>query len=335
MPSVPDAGPSSLLHEEAMAPGEDMRKMKKTRPGLQPLKIPQRQMSYSLNMNALGLATFSYSSRDNVTGLSGEHILTEKGEDGFSLNSLAIGPELGHGQGGSVRLARHAVSSVLYALKEVNMCDQETRHQVCRELAVYRECQQHQRHPNIVAMHDGFYSEGRVYMVLELMTWGSLELALFNRREQCLLTRAKQRSEKKSYEFEGSSHCHEAAVSLQGGKRRAWAMEEPVLVGVAGKILRALDFLFKNHNIVHRDIKPGLSLSRSLALAHARTLLSRARALSRFLSSSFSFSLFLSLSFFLSFSLSFFLSLFLSRSFSFSLSLFLSLSLLLCHFLSP
>jgi serine/threonine protein kinase len=163
---------------------------------------------------------------------------------------------------------------------------------VVRELRIYKRCQQQSFHPNIVALYDAFYAEGRVYMVLELMTWGSLDLALCNSRKKYLDNKKAQRSEGKRHEVISSrassrqqaneedseqhgyaeacstssplvdmhvSGCSDEGTSPRrsGGKRRGWAMEEPVLVEAAGCILHALNFLHRNYDIVHRDIKPG------------------------------------------------------------------------------
>ena len=249
-------------------------KMKTQKNGLKPLRIPKREMSYTLKANACGLATFSYKARDPISGQLAEHTLAERGEKGYSLNALAIGPELGHGQGGCVRLSRHEVTGVDYALKEVSIADDGTRHQVMRELAVYRQCQSKRKHPNIVSLFDAFYAEGRVYMVLELMTWGSLELALLHRQQQhASATRAAQKEQgvrghdapehgdsasKSSHAYdERGAHAGEGVVSPPAGPRRFGGIEEAVLAGVAGRVLQALAFLFNEHAVVHRDIKPG------------------------------------------------------------------------------
>ena len=255
-------------------------KMKMQKNGLKPLRIPKREMSYTLNANACGLATFSYKARDPISGQLAEHTLAERGEKGYSLNALAIGPELGHGQGGCVRLSRHEVTGVDYALKEVSIAEDGTRHQVMRELAVYRQCQSKRKHPNIVALFDAFYAEGRVYMVLELMTWGSLELALLHSQQQhARAARAAQKeqgvsrapgecendapehgdsSSKSSHAYgEREAHAGEGVDSPPAGPRRFGGMDEAVLAGVAGRVLQALAFLFNEHAIVHRDIKPG------------------------------------------------------------------------------
>ena len=217
---------------------------RKSRPRLA-LRVPTRSLSYSFATNDCGLTTFSYSVW--CAGQPQQRCLAERGENGFSLATLSIGPQLGHGQEGSVLLAKHEGSGMTYALKGVNIADSGTRHQVARELAVYGVCQSGPKHPNIVALFDAFYAEGRVYMVLELMTWGSLELAMTSRRDQFL--RLQRRPEK--------TESGNVALQCQRGGRRGWAMEEPVVAGVGAKLLCALNFLHTEHRIVHRDIKPG------------------------------------------------------------------------------
>jgi len=72
---------------------------------------------------------------------------------------------------------------------------------------------------DIVQLFDVFYDEGRVYLVLELMDWGSLE----------------------------------ALLHRQGSAR----MDEGVLSVIMRKITSALHFLHDQHSMVHRDLKPG------------------------------------------------------------------------------
>jgi serine/threonine protein kinase len=258
--------PTGSQQGNAQTEGSVPAKMKARMGGrLQPLRIPKREMSYTLAVNASGLSAFSYSARGPDGALT-EHVLAESGDKGFSLGALDIGPELGHGQGGRVRLSRHRRTYACYAVKVVNIVNEQTRHQVKRELGVYSSFEGN--HPNIVALHDAFYTDGRVYMVLELMTWGSLELALLKSRDKYLLSLKSKRTEGPAGPATRKPGSHDSAgnessvpaVSAprlkQAGGRRAWAMEEAVLVGAASKILRALRFLHKEHAVVHRDIKP-------------------------------------------------------------------------------
>ena len=73
---------------------------------------------------------------------------------------------------------------------------------------------------DIVKLNDVFYDEGRVYLVLELMDWGSLQHLV--QQQQDLQTR----------------------------------MNEMVLSVVLRRIANALRFLHAQ-GIIHRDLKPG------------------------------------------------------------------------------
>ncbi|EKX50765.1 hypothetical protein GUITHDRAFT_66461, partial [Guillardia theta CCMP2712] len=142
------------------------------------------------------------------------------------MSDLELGRELGHGEAGCVLQARHKPTNRLFALKRVNICEQSTRHQVMRELQAYRECGSM---PQIVGLFDVFYVEQRVYMVLELMTWGSLEVLI---------------------------HSHNVKVK-QKGTGKYEKMQESLLSSIAFSVLKALRFLHDDHKMVHRDLKPG------------------------------------------------------------------------------
>eukprot|EP00282_Hemiselmis_andersenii_P008660 CAMPEP_0114163632 /NCGR_PEP_ID=MMETSP0043_2-20121206/30200_1 /TAXON_ID=464988 /ORGANISM="Hemiselmis andersenii, Strain CCMP644" /LENGTH=224 /DNA_ID=CAMNT_0001260163 /DNA_START=15 /DNA_END=686 /DNA_ORIENTATION=+ len=77
--------------------------------------------------------------------------------------------------------------------------------------------------PYIVQLFDVFYEEGRVYLVLELMDWGSLEMLL----------------------------------RVQTMREPPVRMDEGVLAVVLRHILSAISFLHDEHKVVHRDLKPG------------------------------------------------------------------------------
>ncbi len=77
--------------------------------------------------------------------------------------------------------------------------------------------------PHIVQLYDCFYEEGRVYLVLELMDWGSLETLL----------------------------------KLQSQNMPAVCMHEGVLAVILRSVLSALSFLHDQQKIIHRDLKPG------------------------------------------------------------------------------
>ncbi len=167
--------------------------------------------------------TFTYTDHN---GASNEYMIPQKGKNGFSRVDFDMGVMLGSGESGSVFLATHRLSQQQYALKEINIGAPETRHQMCKELLAHQECGNTE---HIVDLFDFFAHEGRVYLVLEYMDWGSLDSLLKQQR----------------------------VVSVT-------AMDEGVLSIVIGCILHALDFLHRIHNLIHRDLKPGnIVLSRS------------------------------------------------------------------------
>jgi mitogen-activated protein kinase kinase 1 len=107
-----------------------------------------------------------------------------------------------------------------FALKEVNVSISSPRDQLKKELRMHNECGKMQ---NIVDLHDVFYEEGRVYLVLELMSWGSLEDLL----------------------------------KAHAGHQPPLKMDEPLLAYTMREVLTALNYLHAEHKLVHRDVKPG------------------------------------------------------------------------------
>lgn len=51
------------------------------------------------------------------------------------------------------------------------MSSSSPRHQMIKELSAHAECGEMR---NIVRLYDVFYDEGLVYLVLELISWGSV-----------------------------------------------------------------------------------------------------------------------------------------------------------------
>mmetsp|Transcript_15329 Transcript_15329/g.23865 ORF Transcript_15329/g.23865 Transcript_15329/m.23865 type:complete len:327 (-) Transcript_15329:49-1029(-) len=146
--------------------------------------------------------------------------ISAHGVNGFTLQDFNLGQELGRGEGGAVRLAFHRPSNQNFALKEISIGSQATRHQLWKELCTHQECG---NMSNIVTLHDFFYSEGRVYLVLELMDWGSLDTLL----------------------------------KLQATSMTSRTMDEGVLSVITRSITVALAFLHNQRNLIHRDLKPG------------------------------------------------------------------------------
>ena len=144
--------------------------------------------------------------------------ISQQGTQGFCLSQFRLGPELGRGEGGGVRIAFHQPTEQYFALKEISIAGVQQRHQLMMELKSHHGCAQMQ---DIVRLNDFFYDEGRVYLVLELMDWGSLQLLV----EQ-----------------------------LQARQAR---MNELVLSVILRRISNALHFLHTQRNLIHRDLKPG------------------------------------------------------------------------------
>lgn len=142
--------------------------------------------------------------------------LRQNGVNGYNLPDFILGPELGRGEGGGVRIALHRPTNKSFALKEITIGTQANRHQLGKELQTHMTCGAMQ---DIVQLFDVFYDEGRVYLVLELMDWGSLEALLV--------------------------------------RQTSVRMDEGVLSVIIRKITSALHFLHDEHKMVHRDLKPG------------------------------------------------------------------------------
>ena len=178
-----------------------------------------------LSVYATGQQTFQFQGR----GGAGDSIsISQQGASGFSLSQFRLGPELGRGEGGGVRIALHEPTGAQFALKEISIGAQEKRHQLMMELKSHHGCGQME---DIVKLNDFFYDEGRVYLVLELMDWGSLQHLVEQQRPPI-----------------------EPLLSKRMEPKR---MNEMVLSVVLRRIANALNFLHTKRNLIHRDLKPG------------------------------------------------------------------------------
>ena len=144
--------------------------------------------------------------------------ISQQGESGFCRNQFDLGPELGRGEGGGVRIAYHRPTGRQFALKEISIASVQQRHQLMMELRSHHGCGQME---DIVRLNDFFYDEGRVYLVLELMDWGSLQLL------------------------------------IEQQQQRQARMNELVLSVILRRITSALYFLHEQRKLIHRDLKPG------------------------------------------------------------------------------
>jgi len=122
--------------------------------------------------------------------------------------------ELGSGASGTVFRARHKPTGTIVAVKQVTILEKPKRDQVVAELRIMRK----HLSPWLVAMHNAFYEEAKVYTVLEIMDRGSVADLIARHRE---------------------------------GMR-----DERELGKIALQLLNGLNVLHKVHHQVHRDLKP-------------------------------------------------------------------------------
>ena len=205
----------------------------KRQKGLRVHLPPKRAMSFELKTDADGHTSFQYEVTNERTGQNQTITIRDCGEEGYRLSDFDLGSELGRGEGGGVRIALHRPSSQHFALKEVNISDKATRHQFEKELNNLKAC----KHVStIVKLFDVCYEEGRVYMILELMNWGSLE----------------------------------ALIEAQWQQDTIYVMDEGVLSAVLFSIFSALQYLHDEAGLIHADIKP----SNCLLSRHGKVKLS-------------------------------------------------------------
>mmetsp|Transcript_29513 Transcript_29513/g.66801 ORF Transcript_29513/g.66801 Transcript_29513/m.66801 type:complete len:376 (-) Transcript_29513:606-1733(-) len=135
-----------------------------------------------------------------------------------SIADLEMMEELGSGASGTVYKAKHVSTGTLVAVKCVTILEKTKRDQVVSELRIMKSHALGARW--LVAMHNAFYEEAKVYTVLEMMDGGSLE---------DLVKR------------------HAAA----GGLRNEYD-----LAHIAREVLGGLNYLHRQLHQVHRDLKP-------------------------------------------------------------------------------
>lgn len=178
----------------------------------------QRDPSFIVNEDAVGGRQYTLR---HVNSYGDTSLITigHEGRLGFRFSDFQLGRELGRGEGGAVTIAKHTPTNRLFALKEISIAGQAERHQLAMELKTHWECGEMS---NIVQLFDTFYEEGRVYLVLEYMDWGSLEFLL----------------------------------QLHANTNPPSRIDEGVLAVVIRGITSALCFLHEDHSLIHRDLKP-------------------------------------------------------------------------------
>lgn len=121
--------------------------------------------------------------------------------------------ELGDGAFGKVYKARHKETSTLAAAKICELRGEDDLEDFVVEIEILSEC----KHPNVVELHEAFFYEGKLWMLIEFCEGGAVDSIMVDLEKP--LTEAQIRY-----------LCHE--------------------------ILCALDYLH-NANIIHRDLKAG------------------------------------------------------------------------------
>lgn len=132
-----------------------------------------------------------------------------------SLDELKMGDDLGAGASGTVKKATHMPSGHFVAVKQIQILEKAKRDQMVVELRIMRthEC------PWLVTLHNAFYEDAAVSMVLEFMDGGSLA----------------------------------DVITKQGPQTEA---NERKLALLAMQMLNGLNYLHRQHHQVHRDLKP-------------------------------------------------------------------------------
>lgn len=132
-----------------------------------------------------------------------------------SLEELKMGEDLGVGASGTVKKATHTPSGQFVAVKQIQILEKAKRDQMVQELKIMRthEC------PWLVTLHNAFYEDASVSMVLEFMDGGSLA----------------------------------DVITKQGPQGEA---DERRLAMIAMQMLNGLIYLHRQHHQVHRDLKP-------------------------------------------------------------------------------
>mmetsp|Transcript_40049 Transcript_40049/g.92794 ORF Transcript_40049/g.92794 Transcript_40049/m.92794 type:complete len:365 (+) Transcript_40049:84-1178(+) len=183
--------------------------------------MPPLQRKGSFNLSDTG--TFARSdfkvSRDGIGGTQEQTEERKLRGVKILLDDLEMLEELGQGASGIVRKAMHKPTGVVVAVKTVNISDKGKRSQMVNEL---NSLNSHSQCPFLVRLHDAFYEEMQVHMVLEFMDGGDL-----------------------------SDLVRQSQESTGHGIRT-----EELLFKIATQVLSGLSYLHRQRHQVHRDMKP-------------------------------------------------------------------------------
>merc|ERR1712038_1805225 len=121
--------------------------------------------------------------------------------------------ELGAGNGGVVHCVRHISTGTVIAKKMIHLeVKPAIKKQIITELRILDECNS----PFIVGFYGAFHSDGEIYVCMEYMDGGSLDLVI----------------------------------------KKAGKIAEKYLRKITYAVLRGLSYLREKHQIIHRDVKP-------------------------------------------------------------------------------
>ncbi|CAD8193452.1 unnamed protein product [Paramecium octaurelia] len=172
---------------------------------------PQKMQNISAN-GSLVLSQFRLNSKGltftkNITYMESKHFKDLKLED------FEIVCKLGQGNYGSVEKVLHKPTHDYYALKKIHYVSNDVQESLLKkELKALIDCNSQY----VVQCYGAFYSKGEIYIVMEYMDMGSLQIILEKTKK----------------------------------------IPESITMLITKEVLQGLDYLHTNKHIIHRDIKP-------------------------------------------------------------------------------
>eukprot|EP00802_Teleaulax_amphioxeia_P011664 Tamp_11698.p1 GENE.Tamp_11698~~Tamp_11698.p1 ORF type:complete len:224 (+),score=38.27 Tamp_11698:184-855(+) len=137
------------------------------------------------------------------------------------------GETLASGASGSVRKAMHTPTGRIMVIKAIDVRDKSKCDQMMTEVKTLFTAQSGGICPNLVEFYDAFWEDPFMYLAMEYMDCGSLDVPL---------------------------------------KRCALPSEEVVSL-IIRQVMMGLNYLHKQHKNIHRDLKPGNVLVNSAGLS--------------------------------------------------------------------